>query len=91
MEIRTLKHLGRLLQQEFMKAGLPALLMEDWLADDGGGHAGVIDMGHTAGTTRMASDPSRGVVDADCKVHGVEGLYVAGASVFPTSGHANPH
>jgi choline dehydrogenase-like flavoprotein len=29
-------------------------------------------------------------VDADCKVHGVDGLYVAGSSVFSTAGHANP-
>jgi choline dehydrogenase-like flavoprotein len=47
-------------------------------------------MGHTAGTTRMSDDPKLGVVDANCQVHGVAGLYVAGASVFPTSGHANP-
>jgi choline dehydrogenase-like flavoprotein len=52
--------------------------------------ADIIDMGHSAGTTRMASDPGRGVVDADGKVHGVEGLYIAGASIFPTCGHANP-
>ncbi len=32
----------------------------------------------------------QGVVDTDCRVHGVAGLFVAGASVFPTSGHANP-
>ena len=50
----------------------------------------VIDTGHTAGTTRMSDDPKMGVVDSHCKVHGVAGLYVAGGSVFPTSGHANP-
>ena len=42
------------------------------------------------GTTRMSNDPSRGVVDRNCKVHDVENLYVAGSSVFPTSGSANP-
>ena len=42
------------------------------------------------GTTRMSADPRHGVVDAHCRVHGVENLYVAGSSVFATSGHANP-
>lgn len=45
---------------------------------------------HHMGTTRMHDDPKRGVVDADCRVHGVNNLYVAGSSVFPTSGVANP-
>ena len=45
---------------------------------------------HHSGTTRMASTPDDGVVDNNCKVFGVENLYVAGASVFPTSGFANP-
>jgi len=45
---------------------------------------------HHMGTTRMSNDPSRGVVDRNCKVHDVENLYVAGSSVFPTSGSANP-
>lgn len=45
---------------------------------------------HHMGTTRMHADPKRGVVDADCRVHGVADLYVAGSSVFPTSGSANP-
>ncbi|HEY9094954.1 MAG TPA: GMC oxidoreductase, partial [Hydrogenophaga sp.] len=90
MELRTLSHLGHLLQGEFAKAGMPEPVIERWIAEGDATHAAIIDMGHTAGTTRMASDPSRGVVDADCKVHGIDGLYVAGASVFPTSGHANP-
>jgi choline dehydrogenase-like flavoprotein len=38
----------------------------------------------------MHPDPSRGVVDADGRVHGVVNLFVAGSSVFPTSGLANP-
>jgi choline dehydrogenase-like flavoprotein len=38
----------------------------------------------------MADDPKRGVVDRNCKVHGVENLYVAGSSVFPTSAASNP-
>lgn len=45
---------------------------------------------HHAGTTRMHEDARLGVVDGDCRVHGVENLFVAGASVFPTAGFANP-
>jgi choline dehydrogenase-like flavoprotein len=42
------------------------------------------------GTTRMDDDPKKGVVDRDSRVHGISNLFVAGASVFPTSGYANP-
>lgn len=45
---------------------------------------------HHIGTTRMHTDPRRGVVDAHGRVHGIGNLYVAGASVFPTAGLANP-
>ena len=38
----------------------------------------------------MSDSPRQGVVDRNCKVHGVGGLYIAGSSVFPTAGHANP-
>jgi choline dehydrogenase-like flavoprotein len=38
----------------------------------------------------MSLDAKTGVVDSNCAVHGVEGLYIAGSSVFPTAGHANP-
>lgn len=46
--------------------------------------------GHHIGSTRMASSPQQGVVDRRCAVFGVPNLYVASASVFPTSSHANP-
>ena len=42
------------------------------------------------GTTRMAADPTAGVTDVDARVHGLENLYVAGSSLFPTSGWSNP-
>jgi len=42
------------------------------------------------GTTRMSREPRTGVVDADCRVHSVSNLYLAGSSLFTTSGHANP-
>jgi choline dehydrogenase-like flavoprotein len=45
---------------------------------------------HQLGTTRMGNDPSKSVVDKDCRVHGIGNLFVASSSVFPTSGHANP-
>ncbi len=45
---------------------------------------------HHMGTTRMNADPQKGVVDVDSRVHGAPNLYVAGSSVFPTSGIANP-
>jgi choline dehydrogenase-like flavoprotein len=45
---------------------------------------------HHMGATRMHEDPRHGVVDANAKMHAVDNLYVAGSSVFPTSGAANP-
>lgn len=45
---------------------------------------------HHIGTTRMSEDPRYGVVDQNCKVHGVDNLFCAGSSCFSTAGYANP-
>jgi choline dehydrogenase-like flavoprotein len=45
---------------------------------------------HHMGTTRMSNDPASGVVDKNCKVHGLANLYIAGSSCFTTAGAANP-
>jgi choline dehydrogenase-like flavoprotein len=50
----------------------------------------VHDLYHPAGTTRMSVDPALGVVDVNLKVHGTSNVYVAGSSVFPSMGAANP-
>jgi choline dehydrogenase-like flavoprotein len=46
--------------------------------------------GHTMGTTRMGRSTSDSVVDRDCRVHGYNNFFIAGSSVFPTGGYANP-
>ena len=50
----------------------------------------VSGFGHHMGTTRMSADPRHGVVDENCRVHGIHNLYVAGSSVFPKCGGRNP-
>ena len=46
--------------------------------------------GHTLGTTRMGASRDNSVVDANCRVHGYDNLFVGGSSVFPSGGYANP-
>jgi choline dehydrogenase-like flavoprotein len=56
---------------------------EDWPDD-------FLKGNHHMGTTRMSDDPKLGVVDASCRVHDIENLFIAGSSVFPTAGSASP-
>ena len=48
------------------------------------------DASHHMGSTRMGTDPRTSVVNRDCRLHFCSNVFVAGASVFPTSGNANP-
>ena len=48
------------------------------------------DAFHHMGTTRISDRPDKGVVDRNCRLHSVNNLFIAGSSVFPTGGHANP-
>jgi choline dehydrogenase-like flavoprotein len=57
---------------------------------DGGWLERVEIVNHHMGTTRMHTDMGKGVVDTDCRVHGMDNLYVAGSSVFPTAGIDSP-
>jgi choline dehydrogenase-like flavoprotein len=51
---------------------------------------GAVGGAHHMGTTRMHVDPRFGVVDANCRIHGLKNIFIAGSSVFPTGGFANP-
>lgn len=87
-EWRTVKHMTELIASEFAKVGLPVPEFDDAVLE--GSALRLPDVAHPTGTTRMSLSPTQGVVDPSCQVHGIHGLYVAGSSVFPTSGHANP-
>jgi choline dehydrogenase-like flavoprotein len=76
-------------RDEFARLGLGAVHPEPWLGEpDWTRH--VSDAYHHMGTTRLGTDPKTSVVDPDGQVHGVAGLFVAGSSLFPTAGYANP-
>jgi len=88
-EVRSVRRLGELLGDALERVGEPRPVPQPWLSAEDW-RAGMTDRAHPIGTTRMADDPREGVVDRNCAVHGVRGLYVAGSSTFPTSGHVNP-
>jgi choline dehydrogenase-like flavoprotein len=91
LDKRTLQAGHQAVAEELGRAGLGRLQIDDWLTADLTSWAPALEGGHHhIGTTRMSADPARGVVDADCRMHGVANLYVAGSSVFPTCGSANP-
>jgi choline dehydrogenase-like flavoprotein len=92
LDKRTIRRTYEVIGREMGRSGLGRVQLMDWLLDEddrawpatlGGGW-------HHMGTTRMHEDPKRGVVDANCKVHGVSNLHVAGSAVYPTGGAANP-
>ncbi|HJP69282.1 MAG TPA: GMC family oxidoreductase [Sphingomicrobium sp.] len=89
-ERRTLRRIAELAEAALAASDLPRPQLETWAAKGSEEAIPAIDMAHSMGTTRMSSEPASGVVDADCRVHGVSNLYLAGGSVFPTGGHANP-
>ena len=79
------------LAEELGRMKIGRVKLADWLVDDAAPWPQPIWAGcHHMGTTRMSRDPALGVVNADCRVHDVENLYVAGSSVFPTGGYVPP-
>jgi choline dehydrogenase-like flavoprotein len=84
----TLIRTQELLAHEFGRLGIGRLRAD--FTDPAQPWPGVNLQAHFMGGTRMHRDPRKGVVDADCRVHGTPNLYVAGGSVFPTSGSTMP-
>lgn len=70
----------------FDQMGIPR--KDQYLQDDGFGTYG--GSGHIMGTTVMGDDAKLSVVDAQCKAHDHNNLFILGSSVFPTSSTANP-
>jgi choline dehydrogenase-like flavoprotein len=89
-EIEASRRLTRWIAQDLDRLGIARVQDLPAMTDDSAWLGTVRDGFHPAGTTRMSDTAATGVVDPNLRVHGVEGLYVVGGSVFPTSGYANP-
>lgn len=92
LEKRSIRTIHELIGREAGRAGLGRVRLLEYLHDEkdaswpdftGGGW-------HHMGTTRMSDDPKTGVVDKNCKVHGIDNLHIAGSSCFSTAGAPNP-
>lgn len=89
LDVKSIHTFHRLLRQELERTQCGELIYDEETIEDE--IRSCCDAGgHHIGTTRMSSDPARGVVDENCQVHGVNNLFVASSSVFPTSSQANP-
>ena len=96
MDYRTMRLSTLALARHVAEADIGRMRVYDWLLaedpvapglSDGNGHVG---SWHHMGTTRMADDPRQGVVDRDCRVHGIDNLYIGGSSVFSSVSYVNP-
>ena len=93
---RTLSETLTLFGKYLAKVEVGNAKLVDWVWDDtlsvpGVGEDDWYGAGyHHMGTTRMAETAAHGVVDRDCRCFGTDNLFIAGSSVFPTGGQANP-
>jgi choline dehydrogenase-like flavoprotein len=90
--VRSAQLMGQELAALGAAVDISASLAEPWPGEPRGPYGSVLHTWgcHHMGTTRMHRNPELGVVNPDCRVHGLSNLFVAGSSVFPTSSFANP-
>ena len=94
VDLRTVRTAALEAAKIFAQHDLGRIKLTGWIADATVpppriGEDEVIGYHHMC-TTRMSADPAQGVVDANCRLHDVENLYLGGSSVFATAGHSNP-
>lgn len=89
-EMETLAAFHTLLSQDLERMGMGKLMSPLLSSPKGARDLMPTDASHHMGTTRMGVSPEYSVVDPSCCVHGTENLFIAGSSVFPTGGSANP-
>jgi choline dehydrogenase-like flavoprotein len=101
LDFHSMRTAAAMLGAHYAEQGVGRVRLRPWLLDEDPVVPGRLDMEgpiemhrigghhHMCGT-RMSADPREGVVDADCRVHRLENLYIGGSSVFATGGYANP-
>jgi choline dehydrogenase-like flavoprotein len=86
---RTILRSQQIISNELERSGL-GCIKNQLSDDDATWPSTLLWCWHHMGTTRMHKDPKHGVVDAQCRVHGVGNLFIGGSSVFPTAGKDTP-
>lgn len=88
-DYQSIEQSNKLFVQELLKVD-PSVQARSFLTNRER-YAPFMDIGgHYMGTTRMAENEKEGCLDKDCRLFGMENLYVASSSSFPTSGFSNP-
>jgi choline dehydrogenase-like flavoprotein len=92
LEKRSIRKIYETIGQQVGAAGIGRVKLGDELLDEKDDTMPSSTSGgwHHMGTTRMNDDPKNGVVDANCKIHGIDNIYMAGSSCFPTGAGVNP-
>lgn len=90
MDKQSVAETCKLVGEELARLGVARTRLSSWVLEPNAEWRNVTGRYHHIGTTRMSDSPRHGVVDRDCRVHGIANLYMAGSSVFPTSGYTNP-
>jgi choline dehydrogenase-like flavoprotein len=79
--VRTHEVLVREMRKLLRSVGFPFVFSQ---------RTGIEVNSHQAGTARAGDDPTSSVLDADCRTHDVENLYLVDSSFFPSLPVMNP-
>ena len=93
LEKRSIRTIYHLIGQQMGMTGIGRVKLMEYLQDENDDTTWPASTGggwHHMGTTRMNNDPKQGVVDQNCKVHGISNLFIVGSSCYTTSGSVNP-
>jgi choline dehydrogenase-like flavoprotein len=91
LDWRTFRQFADHFDMQLRELGLGYLETADWLlSDEPELSSQVRGVAHHLGATRMSDDPRSGVVDRNCRVYGIDNLFINSGSVMPTGGFAGP-
>lgn len=90
LDLRTIRLTAEYVAESMVKYKHAKIRLREWLWSGNYPENGQIAGMHHMGGTRMSASPKDGVVNPDLRCWDVSNLYMAGSSVFPSSGHANP-
>jgi choline dehydrogenase-like flavoprotein len=90
-ERKTVSNVTRLFGEYIAATDIGRVHLSPWFADEGPYPENDELAGcHHMGGTRMSDNAEEGIVDRNCKVFGLDNIYIAGSSVFPSVGYGNP-